>query len=107
MATALQDAINSVDPSDLDSVTGDSISVSQQAYNAGVNIGGYFSTLKSILNSDIGPVGGFVLFLLAMIVLNIQIRLILFLIPIVKKIVEFITQVIDKIQKAIVAFFLL
>lgn len=101
-ATAVFETTDNVqDASELDSASGTTITIAQQAYNAGVNIAGYFSTLKSILNSDIGPVGGFILFLLAMIVLNIQIRLILFLIPIIRKIIEFISSIVEKVIKFI------
>jgi len=82
---------------------GTPVNVAQGAYETGAAIGGFWSAVRGIAGADMGPVGGFLLFLIAMIMLNIQIRLLLFIIPIVVKIIQFIMDIIGKIGSALAA----
>ncbi len=99
LATAIS-SINGVNTTmNLVDAEGTPVMVAQQFYQAGGEIGGFIAVIRGVLPQDIGPAGGLLLFILAMVLLNIQIRLILFLLPIIIKIIEFIANIVGALLK--------
>jgi len=74
---------------------GTPIDVRQRAYEAGANIGNAFGFFRGIVQGDWGRVGTLLTFLIALIALNILIRMIFFFIPIVLMILRVLLDVIN------------
>lgn len=80
---------------------GTPVYVAQKVYEIGATVGGFWSIVRGIADSDLGPIGGFLIFLIAMIMLNVTFRLILFFVPIIIKIVQFVLGIIGAVLKVL------
>jgi len=107
------DTIGSLSTPALNNIEGTPYELKQTMYEAGESIGSMVGVMRSVATADLGRVGNILLFMLALVALNILIRLLFFLVPIILRLVEFVIQVITfildvigKIASTIIGFFI-